>query len=103
MPSYCLFQYYFVVNLLTEVVDSMFKSSKISRYKGDAAQLVHLDWDAGDLMIFTTKEKQRVVSSMPKQPYTDIEKFQLLISYLFELAYDLAIRPDINLSESAGF
>lgn len=71
--------------------------------KGDAAQLVHLDWDAGGLMIFTTKEKQRVLSSMPKQPYTDIEKFQLLISYLFELAYDLAIRPGINVSESAGF
>ena len=40
---------------------------------------------------------------MKQKPYTDIKKFQLLKSYLFELAYDLAIAPGVNVSESPGF
>ena len=39
---------------------------------------------------------------MKQKPYADIEKFQLLM-YLFELAYDLAIAPGVNVLESPGF
>ena len=35
--------------------------------------------------------------------YANIEKIRLLRSYLFELAYDLAIASVVNVSESPGF
>ena len=71
--------------------------------KGDAAEKVDLDWKSGGIMILNSDDVQRVKSSMKSKPYTDIEKFQLLLSYLFELAYDLAIAPGVNVSESPGF
>jgi hypothetical protein len=71
--------------------------------KGDAAQKVDRDYRGGGVMILSTQDMQRVKSSMPKQPWTDVEKFQLLMSYLFELAYDVAIAPGFNVSESLGF
>eukprot|EP00985_Skeletonema_marinoi_P023355 scaffold15522_cov92-Skeletonema_marinoi.AAC.1 len=71
--------------------------------KGEAAQVVHLDWKEGGVMILGAQDKRRVVSSMKQKPYTDIEKFQLLMSYLFEVAYDLAIAPSVNVSQSPGF
>ena len=71
--------------------------------KGDAAKKVDLDWKSGGVMILNSDDVQRVKSSMKSKPYTDIEKFQLLLSYLFELAYDLAIAPGVNVSESPGF
>lgn len=70
---------------------------------GDAAQKIDLDFRGGGVMILSTQDMQRVKSSMSKKPYTDIEKFQLLMSYLFELAYDVAIAPGVNVSESLGF
>lgn len=54
-------------------------------------------------MILTDKEKRRIAGSMPNKPYTDVEKFQLLLSYLFEVAYDVAISPSLKVSESPGF
>ena len=63
--------------------------------KGDAAQVVTFNWNEGGVMILSAQDKLRVVSSMKEKPYTEIEKFQLLMSYLFELAYDLAIAPDV--------
>jgi len=71
--------------------------------KGDAAQVVNCNWKEGGVMILSAQDKLRVVSSMKEKPYTEIEKFQLLMSYLFELAYDLAIAPDVNVSQSPGF
>ena len=71
--------------------------------KGDAAQVIHCNWEEGGVMILSSQDKQRVVSSMKQKPYTDIEKFQLLKSYLFELAYDLVIAPGVNVSESPDF
>ena len=71
--------------------------------KGDAAKKVDLNWNSGGVMILNSHDVQRVKSSMSSKPYTDIEKFQLLLSYLFELAYDLAIAPGVNVSESPGF
>jgi hypothetical protein len=40
---------------------------------------------------------------MKEKPYTEIEKFQLLMSNLLEHAYDLAIAPGVNVSKSPGF
>ena len=71
--------------------------------KGDAAQVVNCNWKEGGVMILSAQDKLRVVASMKEKPYTEIEKFQLLMSYLFELAYDVAIAPDVNVSKSPGF
>ena len=71
--------------------------------KGRVAQLVNCSWDEGGVLVLNAQDKQRVSSSMPKRKYTDVEKFQILLSYLFELAYDVAIAPALNVSESPGF
>lgn len=61
--------------------------------KGDSAQVATCNWNEGGVIILSAQDKLRVLSSMKEN--TEIEKFQLLMAYLFELAYDLAIAPDV--------
>jgi hypothetical protein len=48
--------------------------------KEDAAQVVNFNWKEGGVMILSAQDKLRVVASMKEKPYTEIEKFQLLMS-----------------------
>ena len=71
--------------------------------KEDAAQIVNLNWDDGGILILNQEEKRQITACIPNKPHTEIEKFQMLMSYLFEVAYDVSIAPSLNVSESPGF
>jgi hypothetical protein len=53
-------------------------------------------------LIFNEKESKRVRASMGTG-MTDIQKFQDMCAYQFEMRYDLGISPGCNVSESPGF
>ena len=56
----------------------------------------------GGLCLLTAAEKQKVQKlGMKGRP--NEEKFVALVAYLFELAYDLALDPRKNVSDSPGF
>jgi hypothetical protein len=45
----------------------------------------------------------RIESVLKTKHLSQLQKCQELIVYLFELGYDLAINPDMNVSRSPGF
>lgn len=68
----------------------------------DAAKLLDRSWKDGGLMIFNEKESKQVRGSMEKG-VMDMQKFQELCAYQFEMGYDLCISPGCNVSNSPGF
>jgi hypothetical protein len=51
---------------------------------------------------FNEKESKQVRGSMEKG-VMDMQKFQELCAYQFEMGYDLCISPGCNVSNSPGF
>lgn len=69
----------------------------------DLAQSVNRNWNDGGVLILDQDNINHIKSSMKKKNMQDIEKFQAILAYQFELAYDLAISPNFNVSRSPGF
>ena len=50
-----------------------------------------------------SKDDEHRIKSCLKKELTVVQMFQEVISYLFELGYDLALSPENNVSRSPGF
>jgi hypothetical protein len=59
-------------------------------------------WTNGGLLIVDEKETKQIKSSMG-EALTDMQKFQDMCAYQFELGYNLALSPSCNVLESPGF
>ncbi len=66
------------------------------------ATQVDNNYDEGGLLIMSKDDERRIKSCLKKE-LTVVQKFQEVISYLFELGYDLALSPENNVSRSPGF
>jgi len=70
--------------------------------KSDNAKLVDKDWKEGGLLIMSNDDKKHIKKSMDKD-LASIQKFQDIVAYQFEFGYDLALSPEMNVSQSPGF
>jgi len=66
------------------------------------ATQVDKNYDEGGLLIMSKDDERRIKSCLQKE-LAVVQKFQEVISYLFELGYDLALSPENNVSRSPGF
>ena len=70
--------------------------------KSHDAKLVDKDWKEGGLLIMSEDDKKYIKKSMDKD-LASIQKFQDIVAYQFEFGYDLALSPEMNVSQSPGF
>ncbi len=68
----------------------------------EPAMHVTKDCNKGELLILSRDDERRIKSAL-KKDLTPVQKFQEVITYLFELGYDLALSPENNVSRSWGF
>jgi hypothetical protein len=68
----------------------------------DTAKFLDRSWKDRGLLIFNEKESKKVRASMGKG-MMDIQTFQDMCAYQFEMGYDLGISPGCNVSQSPGF
>ncbi len=68
----------------------------------NAAKMLDRSWTNGGILIVNKKETKQIKSSMEKA-VTNMQKFQDMCAYQFELGYNLALSPSCNVSESPGF
>lgn len=72
--------------------------------KSDAAKNLDKDWTEGGLLILSDEEKKHIRSMKDKNNnMTTIQKFHDIVAYQLEFGYDLAIKPELNVSRSPGF
>jgi hypothetical protein len=82
---------------LTQVVRAGFDSSSAP------AMFKNKNHEQGGLLIMNNNDLRRIDLVLNTKHLSQLQKCQELIAYLFELGYDLAINPDMNVSCSPGF
>ena len=81
---------------LVQVIAGGFDPSTTSAKQADK------DFREGGIMILSSKDKQKIKECL-KDVDSSIKKFHTILAYQFELGYDLAISPDVNVSRNPGY
>ncbi len=68
----------------------------------EICQKLNLDWKEGGLLILSEEDKKYISKSMSKE-LSALQKFQDIVAYQFEFGYDLALSPELNVSQSPRF
>ena len=82
---------------------ALFCAVAIDRNDEEKRDIITMDYERGGLFVYNDNEMKRIKNMNSRSNKSEQEKRVELISYLFELAYDLAISDQHNVSESAGF
>jgi len=61
------------------------------------------NFEEGGIFLFNDEEKMKIGNANISGRSTYKDKAIVMLSYLFELAYDLAIAPSDNVSSNPGF
>ncbi|KAL7552482.1 hypothetical protein ACHAWF_015738 [Thalassiosira exigua] len=68
----------------------------------ESATRVDRDVNSGGFMWLSEEDKSNIEKSLSKD-LASIQKYQDIVAYQMELAYDLALSPEMNVSRSPGF
>ena len=82
---------------------SLFCAVAIDRNDEEKRDIIRTDNERDGLFVYNDSEKKKIRYMNSRSNKSEQEKRIEVISYLFKLAYDLAISDQHNVSESAGF
>ena len=81
----------------------IFGAIAIDQNDHEKREIITTDYEKGGLFVYNKYEANKINNLKCRSHKSEQEKRIEVISYLFELAYDLAISYHDNVSESPGF